>query len=143
MLRSDNTKRKIIKDALSIRVATEANDRTDAAVCEDGSCPVWMKKRFYVLIPLIPMFVSIFAVHCFAYQQKDAEEKTPPPAMTEEEKEMMNDREMLENLALLKDLEQIAFLDLLNEIDPEWSEKDESVLPEEEPVGKEEEGDKK
>jgi hypothetical protein len=33
-------------------------------------------------------------------------------------------------------------MDLLNEMDPEWSEKDEPVLPENEPEEKEEEGGK-
>ena len=142
MLRSETeiVKREKRTRAISVRTVLDTNDRTGPAIREAGLCPVHRVKKFYVLIPMI---VSFFAVHSFACQPEEPEKKAPPAAMTEEEKEMMNDREMLENLALLKDLDTIAFLDLLNEMDPEWSEKDESVLPEEEPEEKEEEGDKK
>jgi hypothetical protein len=69
------------------------------------------------------------AVPCFGYEKKEPEKEKTAPAMTEEEKEMLQDREILENLVLLQNLDEIKFLDLLNEMDPQWTEKDESVIP--------------
>ena len=126
-------------NAISVHTATKEIGLTGSPIPETGFYPARIMKKFTVLIPMI---VSFLAVHSFAYQQKESEEEMQPPALTEEEKEIMNDREMLENLALLENLDAIAFLDLLNEMDPEWTDKDEPVLPEKEPEESEEEGDK-
>jgi hypothetical protein len=93
-------------------------------------------KRFNFLIPFVALFL---AVPSFAYQKQAEEKEEKVPEMTDEEKEMLRDREILENLVLLKNLDTIKFLDLLYKMDPDWSEKDESVIPEE----KEEEDQKK
>ena len=100
-----------------------------------GRFPIRLIKGFHVLIPV---FVSLLAIHSFGYQEQAPEEEKKKPVLTQEEREMLEDREILENLALLKNLETIEFMDLLNEMDPDWSESDESVIPEE----KEEEGQK-
>ena len=100
-----------------------------------GRFPIRLIKKFRVLIPV---FISLLAVHSFGYQEQAPEEEKKEPALTQEEREMLEDREILENLALLKNLETIEFMDLLNEMDPDWSESDEAVIPEE----KEEEGQK-
>ena len=126
-------------NAISIRTATNVICLTGSAIPETGFYQARPMKKYSVLIPMVILFL---AVHSFAYQQKEPEEGMQQPALTEEEKEIMNDREMLENLALFENLDAIAFLDLLNEMDPDWTDKDEPVLPEKEPEEKEEEGDK-
>ena len=54
------------------------------------------------------------------------EEKDLPARLTDEEKEIISNREMLELLPLLQNLDKIKFIDLLNEMEPDWSEKEES-----------------
>ncbi len=121
-------------NTISIHTVTRKGVETVSAPVP-GRFPVRSIKRSCVLIPV---FVSLLAVQSFGYQEKAADEEKEKPVLTQEEKEMLEDREILENLALLKNLETIEFMDLLNEMDPDWSESDEAVIPEE----KEEEGQK-
>ena len=84
--------------------------------------------RRFILVPLV---LSPLVLHAIPAQEQEQEAKKPPPALTDEEKEIISNREMLENLPLLQDLDRIEFIDLLNEMDPDWSEKDDSDDPEE------------
>jgi hypothetical protein len=122
-------------NAISIRTVSCKGLRTVSCAAAMGVFPIRMIKRLYVLIPV---FFSLMAVPSPGYQEQAPEEEKAETVLTDEEKEMLEDREILENLALLKDLETIEFMDLLNEMDPDWSESDEAVIPEE----KEEEGQK-
>ncbi|MEJ2109519.1 MAG: hypothetical protein P8Z37_06320 [Acidobacteriota bacterium] len=62
-------------------------------------------------------------------QNEDPADSKPDAKLTEEEKEIIQDREILENLALLQDFDAIDFLSLLDEMDPDWSETEESTEP--------------
>ena len=62
-------------------------------------------------------------------QKEEPTGKKTDAKLTEEEKEIIQDREILENLALLQDFDAIDFLDLLDEMDPDWSESEESTEP--------------
>ena len=91
--------------------------------------------RRYILVAVVlsPLILqTIFA------QKQEQEAKNPPPSLTDEEKEIISNREMLENLPLLQDFDRIEFIDLLNEMEPDWSENDDSDDPEE----KKQEGNK-
>jgi len=81
-----------------------------------------------VIIPLV--------LQASPYQKQKQEAKDPPSKLSDEEKEIINNREMLEILPLLQNLERIEFIDLLNEMEPDWSDSEESDGPE----GKKEEG---
>jgi hypothetical protein len=122
-------------NTISIHTVSRKGVETVSGLPVSGRFQVWLVKRVRVLIPV---FVSLLAVHSFGYQEPAPEEEKKEPVLTQEEREMLEDREILENLALLKNLETIEFMDLLNEMDPDWSESDEAVIPEE----NEEEGQK-
>ncbi|MBN2244094.1 MAG: hypothetical protein JW793_15520 [Acidobacteria bacterium] len=99
-----------------------------AAACASAAV---VMKRISVLVSVV---ASLLAVPLFAGENKEPVKEKEATALTEEEKEMMKDREILENLALLNNLEEIKFLDLLNAMDPQWSDKDGSVIPEEKSI---------
>lgn len=64
----------------------------------------------------------------FAFGKEPADKESKrSPDLTEEEKEIVRELELLENLTLLQDLETIDFLDILNEMNPEWAEEAESA----------------
>jgi hypothetical protein len=84
--------------------------------------------RRFILVPLV---LSPLVLQATPAQKQEQEAKNPPPTLTDEEKEIISNREMLENLPLLQDFDRIEFIDLLNEMEPDWSENDDSDDPEE------------
>lgn len=71
---------------------------------------------------------ALFLPSAFAFGKEPADkEAKKSPDLTEEEKEIVKELELLENLTLLQDLETIDFLDILNEMNPEWAEEAESA----------------
>ncbi|MBN2319382.1 MAG: hypothetical protein JXR49_09915 [Acidobacteria bacterium] len=113
-------------NTISIATVSCKRSRTVSGSPETGVFSARTIKRFYVLIPAL---ILLLTARSFGYQEKVPEDKKTVPALTDEEREILKDREMLENLALLKNLETIEFMDLLNEMDPDWSERDEAVIP--------------
>ena len=91
--------------------------------------------RRYILVAVV---LSPLVLQTTFAQKQEQESKNPPPTLTDEEKEIISNREMLENLPLLQDFDRIEFIDLLNEMEPDWSENDDSDDPEE----KKQEGNK-
>ena len=85
---------------------------------------------------LLPAFIFPVVLPASPYQQQEREAKNPKSELTDEEKEIINDREMLEILPLLQNFDRIEFIDLLNEMEPDWSEKEDPDKSE----GKNEEG---
>ena len=85
-------------------------------------------RRYVILVSvvLIPMFLQ-----ASPYQKQEQKAKDPPSKLSDEEKEIINNREMLEILPLLQNLERIEFIDLLNKMEPDWSESEKSDGPEE------------
>jgi hypothetical protein len=84
--------------------------------------------RKYILVPVV---LSPLVLQATFAQKQEQEAKNPPKTLTDEEKEIIDNREMLENLPLLQDFDRIEFIDLLNEMEPDWSENDDSEDPEE------------
>lgn len=93
-----------------------------------------------VLCCLILISVVIFppALPASPYKGQEQETKEQLSKLSDEEKEIINNREMLEMLPLLQNLERIELIDLLNEMETDLSDSEESVGPEE----KKEEGKK-
>ena len=116
-------------ETISIHTSSHKEVETVSVSPSTGLFPIRVIKKFYALIPVI---ILLLTVHSFGYQEKGSREEKKKPVLTDEEKEMLKDREILENLTLLKNLDEIKFLDLLNKMDPDWSEKDDSVIPEDE-----------
>jgi len=85
---------------------------------------------------LMPVFIIPMVLPVFPYQEQEQKAKNPPPELTDEEKEIINNREMLEALPLLQNLDKIEFIDLLNEMEPDWSEGDESDVLKKEKEGR-------
>ena len=71
---------------------------------------------------LVTVVLSPLGLQATFAQKQEQEAKNPLPTLTEEEKEIISNREMLENLPLLQDFDRIEFIDLLNEMEPDWSE---------------------
>ena len=96
---------------------------------------IGMIQRCLILIAVIafPLFV-----HVSPCRSQESKAKKPPPELTDEEKEIIKDREVLENLTLLQNIDKIEFIDILNEMDPGWSESE----PTDKPVEVKEEGNK-
>lgn len=84
--------------------------------------------RRYILVPVV---LSPLVLQATFAQKQEQEAKNPQQTLTDEEKEIIDNREMLENLPLLQDFDRIEFIDLLNEMEPDWSENDDSEDPEE------------
>jgi hypothetical protein len=80
---------------------------------------------------LVPVILSPWVLQATFAQKQEQEAKNPPQTLTEEEKEIISNREMLENLPLLQDFDRIEFIDLLNEMEPDWSENDDPDVSEE------------
>jgi hypothetical protein len=78
---------------------------------------------------LIPVMILTLTPQVFSYWNEEEAAKNSTPEMTEEEKEIIRDREILENLVLLQNLDAIDFIDLLNEMEPDWLESEESDNP--------------
>jgi hypothetical protein len=77
---------------------------------------------------------ALLLTPAFSSENDTAAKAKKSAGLTEEEKEIIKELELLENLTLLQDLEAIDFLDMLNEMNPEWAEEAE---PAEEADGKE------
>jgi len=94
--------------------------------------PLGIAQRCFVLLPV---FVFPLFLEASAYQQPEKDTENPPTELTDEEKEIIKDRDILENLALLQDLDKVEFIDILNALDPDWSESEESDEPAEKKEG--------
>lgn len=65
---------------------------------------------------------ALFVPPALSFGNDPAAKAKKSPGLTEEEKEIIKDLDLLENLTLLQDLEAIDFLDILNEMNPGWTE---------------------
>lgn len=115
--------------AISNHAGTGLKRLIDACIREFSR---WRSRSFravQVCLLLMPLMVPTMALEASYSRGKAPEAESASSELTEEEKEMLQDREILENLDLLQNLDTIEFLDFLNEMDPDWSESDESAIP--------------
>lgn len=71
--------------------------------------------------------VALLCPSTLALGKEPATEAKKSADLTEEDKEIIKDLDLLENLTLLQDLDSIDFLDILNGMNPDWAEEAETA----------------
>jgi hypothetical protein len=78
---------------------------------------------------LLPLLMVVLVLPVFVYPKEKANSQKKPPALTDEEKEILKNREILDNLDLLQNFDKIQYFDYFAEKKADGSKKELPAKP--------------